>query len=95
MTTVFGQRGFPTVVTVPWGPSTPEKNFDERGFLITPTPDAGAGFPDGGPVGDFTALEATGSSVPGVAPGGPSRPNGGLIIGAMSGLLGVTVLLWL
>ncbi|KAI9758049.1 MAG: hypothetical protein M1815_005326 [Lichina confinis] len=91
VTTSFDQRGFPTVITVPSGASTIEKSFDERGFLITATPNADAE----GDVGDFTALKATAAEVPGVAPGGPRRPDAGLIIGALSGLLGGIMLLWL
>ena len=91
VTTSFDQRGLPTVITVPSGASTIEKSFDERGFLITATPNADAE----GDVGDFTALKATAAEVPGVAPGGPRRPDAGLIIGALSGLLGGIMLLWL
>ena len=36
--TKFDQQGFPTVITVPIGEATVPKQFDDRGFLVTPAP---------------------------------------------------------
>lgn len=45
--TTYDQQGFPTVIVVPSGYRTMVKQYDDNGFLITPTADCGAAAPTG------------------------------------------------